>query len=34
MSDQPTLDFPASDDGGDSLGLAGYAQRAYLEYAL
>ncbi|WP_338440345.1 DNA topoisomerase IV subunit A [uncultured Aquabacterium sp.] len=34
MSDQPTLDFPASDDGGDSLGLASYAQRAYLEYAL
>lgn len=34
MSDQPTLDFTTSDDGGDSLGLAGYAQRAYLEYAL
>jgi topoisomerase IV subunit A len=35
MSDQPTLDFTtAGDDGGDSLGLAGYAQRAYLEYAL
>src|SRR3989344_4648575 len=32
---QPTLDFTtAGDDGGDSLGLAGYAQRAYLEYAL
>ncbi|XDF36774.1 DNA topoisomerase IV subunit A [Paracidovorax avenae] len=32
-NDQPTLDFsqPAS---GDHLGLAGYAQRAYLEYAL
>jgi len=32
-NDQPTLDFtqPASDD---QLGLAGYAQRAYLEYAL
>ena len=35
MSDQPTLDFTtAGDDGGDSLALAGYAQRAYLEYAL
>jgi len=34
MSDQPLLDFTTSDDGGDSLGLAGYAQRAYLEYAL
>ena len=34
MSDQPTLDFTtAGDDGGDSLALAGYAQRAYLEYA-
>lgn len=32
-NDQPTLDFtqPPSDD---QLGLAGYAQRAYLEYAL
>ena len=35
MSDQPTLDFTtAGDDGGDALSLAGYAQRAYLEYAL
>ena len=35
MSDQPNLDFTtAGDDGGDSLDLAGYAQRAYLEYAL
>ena len=33
--DQPNLDFTtAGDDGGDSLDLAGYAQRAYLEYAL
>lgn len=37
MSDQPTLDFsatPPSDEGDDSLNLATYAQRAYLEYAL
>ena len=34
MSDQPTLDFTTAGDGGDSLDLAGYAQRAYLEYAL
>lgn len=34
MSDQPTLDFSAPADHGDSLELAGYAQRAYLEYAL
>ncbi len=34
MSDQPTLDFTTSGDGDDALGLAGYAQRAYLEYAL
>ena len=34
MSDQPTLlDLPPSDP-GDSQSLAGYAQRAYLEYAL
>ena len=36
MSDQTTLDFPASapPDNDDSLSLASYAQRAYLEYAL
>ncbi|WP_119967377.1 DNA topoisomerase IV subunit A [Simplicispira lacusdiani] len=34
MSDQPTLDFTTSGEGDDTLGLAGYAQRAYLEYAL
>ncbi|MCY7305348.1 MAG: DNA topoisomerase IV subunit A [Rhodoferax sp.] len=35
-SDQPTLDFSASPpgDGDESLNLATYAQRAYLEYAL
>ena len=34
MSDQPTLlDLPPADP-GDSQSLAGYAQRAYLEYAL
>ncbi|MGD9772771.1 DNA topoisomerase IV subunit A [Diaphorobacter sp.] len=33
MSDQPTLDLSTADD-GDSLALAQYAQRAYLEYAL
>ncbi len=33
MSDQPTLDLSPADP-GDGLGLAGYAQRAYLEYAL
>ena len=33
MNDQPTLDFnPGETD--DSLNLATYAQRAYLEYAL
>ncbi len=32
MSDQPTLDFSGETD--DSLNLATYAQRAYLEYAL
>ncbi|MDA8519859.1 DNA topoisomerase IV subunit A [Acidovorax sp. NCPPB 4044] len=32
-NDQPTLDF-SQPESGDSLGLAGYAQRAYLEYAL
>jgi topoisomerase-4 subunit A len=36
MSDQPTLDFSAAPppEGDDSLNLATYAQRAYLEYAL
>ncbi|MCW8199257.1 DNA topoisomerase IV subunit A [Verminephrobacter aporrectodeae subsp. tuberculatae] len=35
MSAQSTLDFPPpGNDGGDGLGLADYAQRAYLEYAL
>ena len=34
MSDQPTLDFTTAGDAGDALDLAGYAQRAYLEYAL
>lgn len=34
MSDQPTLDFSASQPEGDSLDLAQYAQQAYLEYAL
>ncbi|WP_406622841.1 DNA topoisomerase IV subunit A [Acidovorax sp. SDU_ACID1] len=34
MSDQPTLDLSAPQDDGDRLELAGYAQRAYLEYAL
>ena len=33
MSDQPTLDFPQGES-DDSLNLATYAQRAYLEYAL
>ena len=33
MSDQPLLDLSSS-DAGDSLDLGGYAQRAYLEYAL
>ena len=33
MSDQPTLDLTPAEP-ADSLGLAGYAQRAYLEYAL
>ncbi len=33
MSDQPVLDFSGA-DAGDALGLGGYAQRAYLEYAL
>lgn len=33
MSDQPVLDSSAP-DAGDALGLGGYAQRAYLEYAL
>ena len=33
MSDQPTLDF-AQGESDDSLNLATYAQRAYLEYAL
>lgn len=35
-SDQPTLDFSAgpAGDGDESLNLATYAQRAYLEYAL
>lgn len=33
MSDQPTLDL-SSAESDDSLNLAGYAQRAYLEYAL
>ncbi|KAB2902897.1 MAG: DNA topoisomerase IV subunit A, partial [Burkholderiaceae bacterium] len=33
MSDQPLLDL-SSPDAGDSLDLGGYAQRAYLEYAL
>ncbi|AVS87830.1 DNA topoisomerase IV subunit A [Paracidovorax avenae] len=32
-NDQPTLDF-SQPESGDHLGLAGYAQRAYLEYAL
>ena len=35
MSEQTTLDFPASAaSGDDALNLATYAQRAYLEYAL
>jgi topoisomerase-4 subunit A len=36
MTDQPILDFSATPPGGedDSLNLATYAQRAYLEYAL
>ena len=34
MIDQPTLDFSAGASGDDSLNLATYAQRAYLEYAL
>ena len=34
MIDQPTLDFSAGGSGDDSLNLAAYAQRAYLEYAL
>ena len=35
MSDQPILDFTSAGDGGaDALDLGGYAQRAYLEYAL
>ena len=33
MIDQPTLDFPQGES-DDSLNLASYAQRAYLEYAL
>jgi len=33
MNDQPTLDFQNSES-DDSLNLATYAQRAYLEYAL
>jgi topoisomerase-4 subunit A len=33
MNDQPTLDFQNSES-DDSLNLASYAQRAYLEYAL
>ena len=33
MIDQPTLDFPQGES-DDSLNLATYAQRAYLEYAL
>ncbi len=33
MSDQPTLEF-SSAESDDALSLAGYAQRAYLEYAL
>ncbi len=33
MTDQPTQKLPSS-DAGDSLDLASYAQRAYLEYAL
>ncbi|KAF1049127.1 DNA topoisomerase IV subunit A [Xylophilus sp.] len=33
MSDQPTLDL-AGAESADELNLAGYAQRAYLEYAL
>ncbi|MCJ0762688.1 DNA topoisomerase IV subunit A [Variovorax terrae] len=33
MSNQPTLDF-SSGESDDSLNLASYAQRAYLEYAL
>ncbi|AVS68458.1 DNA topoisomerase IV subunit A [Paracidovorax avenae] len=32
-NDQPTLDF-SQPESGDHLGLASYAQRAYLEYAL
>ena len=35
MSDQSTLEFPQDPPtGDDNLSLAGYAQRAYLEYAL
>ncbi|MGH6626313.1 MAG: DNA topoisomerase IV subunit A [Burkholderiaceae bacterium] len=33
MNDQPTLDF-SQNESDDSLNLASYAQRAYLEYAL
>ena len=33
MNDQPTLDLQNSES-DDSLNLATYAQRAYLEYAL
>lgn len=34
MIDQPTLDFATGSPDDDSLNLATYAQRAYLEYAL
>jgi topoisomerase-4 subunit A len=34
MSDQTTLDLLSEPSGDDPLSLAGYAQRAYLEYAL
>jgi topoisomerase-4 subunit A len=32
--DQTTIDFSATSEDGDALGLARYAERAYLEYAL
>ena len=32
--DQTTIDFSSAGEGSDALGLARYAERAYLEYAL
>ena len=34
MSDQITLLSPAADDGAESLTLATFAERAYLDYAI